>query len=44
MLATHDLDVAERLVDRVVVLKDGRLVADEASPAELRQRYRTYVG
>jgi len=44
VLATHDLDVAERLVDRVVVLKDGRLVADEASPAELRQRYRTYVG
>ena len=44
VLATHDLDVAERLVDRVVVLKDGRLVADEASPAELRQRYRAYVG
>jgi ABC-type multidrug transport system ATPase subunit len=44
VLATHDLDIAERLVDRVVVLKDGRLVADEASAAHLRERYRTHLG
>jgi heme exporter protein A len=44
VLATHDLDVAERLIDRAVVLRDGRLVADEASPVHLRQQYRTHVG
>ena len=27
VVVTHDLDVADRLLDRVAVLKDGRLVA-----------------
>jgi ABC-2 type transport system ATP-binding protein len=35
VLTTHDLDEAERLSDGIVVLNDGRIVA-EGSPAELK--------
>lgn len=35
VLTTHDLDEAERLADRVVIIDRGRLVAD-GTPAELR--------
>lgn len=34
MLATHDLDEAEKLADRVLIIDHGRLVA-EGTPAEL---------
>ncbi|MCK6590186.1 MAG: ABC transporter ATP-binding protein [Polyangiaceae bacterium] len=36
LIATHDLGLMERRVDRIVVLKSGRVIAD-APPAELRQ-------
>jgi len=44
VLATHDLDLAEGLVTRVVLLRDGRLIADEAAATGLRARYRALVG
>jgi ABC-type multidrug transport system ATPase subunit len=43
-LATHDLDLADGLVTRVVLLRDGRLLTDETAPAGLRMRYRSVVG
>ena len=44
MLATHDLDLADGLVTRVVVIRDGRMVTDEPGGSGLRARYRTLVG
>ena len=43
VLATHDLDLAEGLVSRVVLVRDGRLVADEPATPGLRARYRRVV-
>ena len=39
LLATHDLDTAEEVLDRAVVLRDGRLVGTEADVRGLRKRY-----
>ncbi len=39
LIASHDLDVLERLLDRVAMLHDGRLVFDEPLDA-LQARYR----
>jgi ABC-type multidrug transport system ATPase subunit len=45
VLATHDLDLADGLVSRVVLVRDGRIIADEpAGPGGLRTRYRALVG
>jgi len=44
LLATHDLDLADGLVTRVVLVRNGRLVADEPARAGLRTRYRALVG
>ena len=44
VLATHDLDLADGLVTRVVLIRDGRLLSDEAAPDGLRARYRSLVG
>jgi ABC-type multidrug transport system ATPase subunit len=44
VLATHDLDLAEGLVTRMVLIRDGRLIADEAAATGLRTRYRALVG
>ena len=44
ILATHDLDLADGLVTRVALIRDGRLVSDEASSPGLRARYRSLVG
>lgn len=44
MLATHDLDLADGLVTRVVVIRDGKLITDEPGGTGLRARYRTLVG
>ena len=43
VLATHDLDLAEGLVTRVALVRDGRLVADEPAAPGLRARYRSAV-
>jgi heme exporter protein A len=44
MLATHDLDLADGLVTRVALIRDGRLLSDEPSSTGLRARYRTLIG
>jgi ABC-type multidrug transport system ATPase subunit len=44
VIATHDLDLADGLVTRAVVVRDGRLVSDEPAAAGLRARYRHLVG
>jgi ABC-type multidrug transport system ATPase subunit len=44
VLATHDLDLADGLVTRVVLVRDGRLLADEPAASGLRARYRSAVG
>jgi ABC-type multidrug transport system ATPase subunit len=45
VLATHDLDLADGLVSRVVLVRDGRIIADEPSGSGgLRTRYRALVG
>jgi ABC-type multidrug transport system ATPase subunit len=44
LLATHDLDLADGLVTRVALIRDGRLLADEPASTGLRARYREVVG
>lgn len=44
VLATHDLDLVQDVLDRAVVLLDGRLGHLEASEVPLRERYRRHVG
>ena len=44
IVATHDLDVADGLVTRVALMRDGRLLLDEPATAGLRGRYRSIVG
>jgi ABC-type multidrug transport system ATPase subunit len=39
LVATHDLDVAESILDRAVILQDGRLIGSESDVRGLRQRY-----
>jgi heme exporter protein A len=43
LVATHDLDLAEGLFDRVAVLREGRLLLVDNSSASLRERYREAV-
>ena len=44
VLATHDLDLADGLVTRVALVRDGRLLSDEPAMPGLRDRYRRVVG
>jgi heme ABC exporter ATP-binding subunit CcmA len=44
MLATHDLDMAEGLVNRVALIRGGRLLADEPASPGLRAQYRAIIG
>ena len=44
VVATHDLDVADGLVTRVALVRDGRLVSDAPASAGLRARYRSLIG
>jgi ABC-type multidrug transport system ATPase subunit len=44
VLATHDLDLADGLITRAVVVRQGRVVADEAARGDLRAHYRAIVG
>jgi ABC-type multidrug transport system ATPase subunit len=43
VVATHDLDVADGLITRVAVIRDGRKVSDEPAVPGLRDRYRALV-
>jgi ABC-type multidrug transport system ATPase subunit len=40
LLATHDLEVIEGLIDRAVMLREGRMVTVEPGPGSLRERFR----
>ena len=44
ILATHDLDLAEGLLDRALFLRDGRIVETMATPGALRSTYRNVIG
>lgn len=44
IVATHDLDVADGLVTRVAIVRNGRLISDEPAVVGLRSRYRELVG
>ena len=44
VLATHDLDLAEGLLDQAVFLRDGRIVEAVERPAALRSTYRAVMG
>ena len=44
VVATHDLDLADGLVTRVAVIREGRLIADEQASTGLRARYRSAIG
>lgn len=39
LLATHDLDVAETVLDRAIILQDGRISGTEPQVHGLRKRY-----
>lgn len=40
LLATHDLDVIDGLIDRALLLRAGRLMPIDGGPGTLRQRFR----
>jgi ABC-type multidrug transport system ATPase subunit len=40
VMATHDLDLADGLVTRMAVIRDGRLLSDEPAGPGLRAQYR----
>ena len=44
LVATHDLDLADGLVTRVALMREGRLLSDEPAAPGLRARYRSVVG
>jgi heme exporter protein A len=44
LLATHDLELADGLVTRVALVRDGRLLSDEPASPGLRERYRALIG
>ncbi len=39
LIATHDLEFAERVCTRFLLLQDGRIVLDSAQAADIRQRW-----
>jgi len=44
VLATHDFDLAEGLLDEALFLRDGRMVDALARPGALRSTYRSIMG
>jgi ABC-type multidrug transport system ATPase subunit len=44
ILATHDLDLAEGLLDQALFLRDGRIVETMNAPGGLRSAYRSVIG
>ena len=43
ILATHDLDLAEGLLDHALFLRDGRIVESMTAPDALRSTYRSVI-
>ena len=43
VVATHDLDVADGVLDEAIFLRDGRLVERVAQPSALRATYRSVM-
>jgi ABC-type glutathione transport system ATPase component len=43
IVATHDLDLAEGLLDEALFLRDGRVVETMARPEALRATYRAVM-
>jgi heme exporter protein A len=43
IVATHDLDLADGLVTRVAIIREGKLIADEPAGTGLRGRYRALI-
>jgi heme ABC exporter ATP-binding subunit CcmA len=43
ILATHDLELADGLLDHAIFLRDGRVVESLARPESLRSRYRSLM-
>ena len=43
ILATHDLDLADGLVNRFAVIRNGRLIVEEQAAGGIRARYRGHV-
>ena len=39
LVATHDLDVAETVLDRALILHNGKLIGSEPDVRGLRKRY-----
>ena len=44
IVATHDLEVAEGLLSRVMYLRNGRLVREDSGGQSLRERYQAAMG
>jgi heme exporter protein A len=44
ILATHDLDLAEGLLDQALFLREGRIVETTGAPGGLRSTYRSVIG
>jgi heme exporter protein A len=44
ILATHDLDLAEGLLDQALFLREGRIVETTVAPGGLRSTYRSVIG
>ena len=44
IVATHDLDLADGVLDQAVFLRDGRVVSSVAEPQHLRATYRDLMG
>jgi ABC-type multidrug transport system ATPase subunit len=44
ILTTHDLDVVDGVIDRAIVLRDGRLAASTTACTGLREWYRSALG
>jgi ABC-type multidrug transport system ATPase subunit len=44
ILATHDLDLAEGLLDHALFLREGRIVESLVTPGGLRSTYRSVIG
>ena len=44
VVATHDLDLADGLITRMAIVRNGRLLADTPARSGLRHEYRAVVG